>query len=122
MKIAFYNGSTGPINRFLKKLEKRRPDLFALIRETLEKVKNSPNLNDLKKQGWVERLPYLKAPIFEFRIPPKKPGGVTRLYFGYENNNPESIHILSAEEKKGTKKANKEKIKQAEIRYKEVCL
>jgi hypothetical protein len=114
----------GPIIKFFKKLKDERPPaLWVLVKTTLEKVENSSNLDDLERQGWVERMPYLKAPIYEFKIPPKKrKEGVARLYFAYKKNDPNTIIILSAEKKHGKTKADSEKIKQAEQRYNEVCI
>ena len=110
--------------KFFKKLKDERPPaLWVLVKTTLEKVENSSNLDDLERQGWVERMPYLKVPIYEFKIPPKKrKEGVARLYFAYKKNDPNTIIILSAEKKHGKIKADSEKIKQAEQRYNEVCI
>ena len=68
-------------------------------------------------------MPHLKAPIYEFKIPPKKRReGVARLYFAYKKNDTSTIVILSAEKKHGKIKADDEKVKQAVKRYNEVCL
>ena len=128
MKVINYPDSsdieetTGPLSRFYKDLKRNYPKLWSLVRETLEKVERSSNLNDLERQGWVERLPHLNVPIYEFRIPPTKKGGVARLYFGYLKKTSSTIMILSAEIKQGKSKANEDKIKQAVQRFKEKCI
>lgn len=111
----------GPIGRFYKDLRKSHPDLWALVHQATKSVKDAPDLESLKNQKWVERISYSNYPLYEFRIPPQRRGGVVRLYFAYKKNNSKTIVILSAELKKG-KKANPEKIKQAEKRYQEVCI
>lgn len=129
MKIIYYpnlidkEGGTGPISRFFKNLKKERPPiLWTMVQATLEKVEKSSNLNDLIRQGWVEHMSFSSAPIYEFKIPPKKrKGGVTRLYFAYKKNDSNTIVILSAEKKHGKIKADRGKVKQAEQRYNEVC-
>ena len=67
-------------------------------------------------------MPYSSVPIFEFKIPPRRREGVARLYFAYKRNDSNTIVILSAEKKQGTKKADRMKVKQAEQRYNEVCI
>lgn len=126
MKIIHYpdqddlDDKSGVIGRFFKILKKQRPDLWVLVREVMEKVKKSPDLELFKRQKIVDHISYSKFPLYEFRIPPKKSGGVVRLYFAHKENDPKVIVILSAELKK-EKKASPEKIKQAEQRYQEVC-
>ena len=130
MQVLYYPDQTdkeegsGPIIKFFKKLrDERPPALWVLVRTTLEKVEKSSNLDDLQRQGWIERIPYSKVPLYEFRIPPKKrKEGVARLYFAYKKSDQKIIYILSAEKKHGKTKADTEKIKQAEQRYNEVCL
>lgn len=126
MRIKFYPESDtvedSKISRFFKDLSKNDPALWNLVKETLTKAERSSNLDDLKKQGWVEKLKHTNVPIREFRIPPKKrKAGVARLYFGYKKNDKNIIYILSAEKKHGKSEADNEKIKQAQKRYKEVC-
>lgn len=104
----------------LKKIMKR-PDLWALTRETLKKVEKSSNLDFLIKTDWVGKLSHCKHPIFEFKIPPQKKGGVVRLYFGYVKNDSNTIIILSAELKKRTS-PDSQKVSDAEKRYLEVCI
>lgn len=127
VKIIYYpdredlEDKSGPIGRFLKDLRKDRPDLWAIVYQTMKSIRTRADLETLKRQRWAAQISYSKCPLYEFRIPPQKRGGVVRLYFAHKKNNPETICILSAELKKG-KKANSEKIKQAEQRYQEVCL
>ena len=126
MKIVHYpdqdnlEDESGSIGRFLKKLGKNHPDLWALTHQTMKSVKAAPDLESFKSQKWVDHISS-KYPLYEFKIPPQRRGGVVRLYFAHKKNNPNIIVILSAELKKD-KKANSEKIKQAEQRYQEVCL
>lgn len=124
MKVVYFpdrKDSKGPVIRFLEKLKKERPELWTLVDQTLKKVERSSSLDDLIRQRWVGHLKKIKAPIFEFRIPPRKQGGVIRLYFAYKENDSSTIVILSAERKQGKNEANKDDIKSAEKRYKEVC-
>jgi hypothetical protein len=113
--------SSGSIVKFLDKLRIKRPELWSLVKTTLTNAQNDILFDLLKRQSWIEPLVGTKEPIHEFRIPPTKKGGVVRLYFGYKQNDPKTIFILSAELKKNTE-TNNERIKQAEQRYKEVCL
>lgn len=111
---------SGSIGRVFKNLQQKRPDLWALTRSIIMEVEDSPDLEKWKRQGYIKKI-HSDFPIFEFKIPPKKQGGVVRLYFARKKNNPNSIIILSAELKRQSK-ASPEKIKQAETRYQEVCL
>lgn len=123
MNLIYYNDiidiqssdATGPVKRFFKDLA-RQPQLFAMVRNTMAKVKNSDDLNDLNdliNQGWVSRLANCDYPIYEFRIPPQRRQGVVRLYFAYKKSSLNTIIILSAEIKSrreaNTEKLNKQK-------------
>ena len=128
MKINYYpnsadlEGVSGPLSRFFKEL-KEDPQLFSLVIATLTKVeKGELSIEMLERQEMSSRLKHAKKPIHEFRIPPRRGRGVARLYYGYKINEPGVIIVLSAEIKKGKPTADKEKIKQAEKRYSEVCL
>lgn len=129
MNIVYYvdiedindKNAVGPIKHFFKNLKNQKPDLFSLTMKTMEKVEEYRNLDILERQNRVSKLKNCDQPIYEFRIPPRRRGGVVRLYFGYKQNNNDTIIILSAEFKKKSE-ANKEKIKQAESRYLEVCI
>ena len=129
MTVVFYKDLTneekgsGPMARFFKALRKERPpQLWSLVKETIEDVRKASDLKALERLGWVEKMPKTKCRLYEFRIPPNRQKGVVRMYFGYSEKDPQKIIILSAEIKKnGRKKADPEKISQAEARYKEVC-
>ena len=127
MKIIHYpehafEKESGSVGRFLKNLRKDRPDLWSMVNRTLNSVADGTNnLERLKSQGWVGNISYSKYSLFEFRIPPRKKGGVVRLYFAHKKGTPKTIVILSAELKKKSE-VRSEKIKQAEQRYQEVCL
>jgi len=112
----------GPVLRFLDKLKKERPDLWTLVYQTMDKVRNASDLTFLVRQKWVEKLKGTKLPIWEFRIPPQKRGGVVRSYFAYKKNCQNTIIILSVEKKQGKSEANKDDIQRAEKRDKEVCI
>lgn len=112
----------GPVVRFLEDLSEKQPDLWALVNETMDLVKRSSNLRALENNKWIRNLKGIKLPIKEFRIPPKRQRGVVRLYFAYKKNDSNTIFILSGELKQGKIDADEIKIKQAEQRYKEVCL
>lgn len=128
MEIIYYPDFTdkesngGPILRFFKELRGTQPKLWSMVQSTLENVKNSSSLKHLERQEWVKSI-HAKAPIYEFRIPPKhNRAGVVRLYFAYKKSDSNTIVILSAERKHGKTAADREKVKQAEQRYKEVCI
>ena len=110
----------GPVYRFLKKLLKDRPDLWALTNSTLKEAQKLDDLKYFEKNKWVGKLKKEDSPVNEFRIPPAKRGGVVRIYFAYINNKPKSIMLLSAE-LKHKKSSNNEKVAQAVKRYKEMC-
>lgn len=114
------DSDSGPIRKLFKKLEQTDRPLWTLVREYLEKVKRSSNLNDLEKQEIVKPVKYTKVPLYEFRIPKTRRKGVVRLYFAYKKSDRNTIIILAAE-KKNKKAADSIKIAQAEQRYKEVC-
>ena len=131
MNVVFYpdktdleiNVNKGPVVNKIKDITKNRPKLFALISRTMDDVKIHKNLDKYNSNEWVTPLKGIKEPIFEFRIPPRDKKGVIRLYFAYKKNNQNTIIILSAEIKQGGKcEANKDDIKRAIERYKEVCL
>lgn len=110
---------SGPINRFFKNLKKKNPALWAMTRVTLKKAKKEKDLQFFIGNQQVSRLTGVSEPLWEFKIPPKnKSGGVVRLYFAYDPDNPTTIMIFSAEIKTG-KNADTAKIKQAEKRYRE---
>lgn len=120
MRIIYYpegSESTGPVRKLIKQLKKNRPDLFALTQSTLQRVERELDLESLISQEQVAPI-HSKKPIYEFRIPPKKPGGVVRLYFCYKKDDPNTIVILSGELKKRTR-SDPEKINQAKQRYEE---
>ena len=109
----------GPIENFLSTLQKKRSDLWSLVDETLRKVGEAENLDALIKSKYVGRLKRQKEPIFEFRIPPTKKGGVVRIYFCYKKKERNCIILLDAELKKRSEAAG-EKIKEACKRYREI--
>jgi hypothetical protein len=111
---------SGSFNKFFKNLKKEYPALFALTRNTLKDVKKADDLSLWENNKRAGRLKWVKEPIWEFRIPPTRSGGVVRLYFGYDKHNKRKIHILQAEVKHDTE-ANPEKVKSAIDRFKEVC-
>lgn len=127
MTIIYYRflndleGATGPIARFMKDLIKKRPDLATLVKSTLDEVNKSITLDLFFRQEIAAKVDHCSEPIYEFRIPKTRKGGVVRLYFGYQNNNNSIIHILAAE-LKNTKSPDANKIAQAISRYKETCL
>jgi hypothetical protein len=127
MEISYYpdtfnrQDSVGSIKRFFKDLEDD-PQLLTMVREIYKKVRKASDLSLFERQGIVERLPYSQERIYEFRIPPGgRSAGVARLYFGYKRKNSSAIVILNAEIKHGRIKADQDKIKEAEKRYRKVC-
>ncbi len=125
MKVTFYPGHEevddlhGPVGKLFKDL-KKYPILFRLVKDTLADVKKPAvtNLEDFVKTQWVSRLSHVKEPLYEFRIPPRRKGGVVRLYFAYAQDKG-SIKIYSGEIKIGDGEADGAKIESAIKRYKE---
>ncbi len=123
MQVAYYPSCTenetekGPIKNFLSKLGRNHPDLLSFVDSTLRKVEEGSNLNALKKNKWVERLHSVPESIFEFRIPPRRRGGVVRIYFCYKKKEPNCIILLAAELKKESDAA---KTDVARKRYREI--
>jgi hypothetical protein len=111
----------GQFKKLFQYLRKKHPDLFALVRTTIEEVEKKSNIDMLIRQEKVALLNYAKVPLYEFRIPPQRRGGVVRLYFGYKKNDKNTIVILAGE-LKHKKESDSVKIKLAEKYYKEVCL
>ena len=96
------------------------PDVYALCESTLKDVMKSGNLDALFAPGIVRKLKNNKTyKIFEFRIPPKRRGGVLRIYFCYKSEDNSKIIILGSEFKKEVS-SNSEKIKQAKKRYNDI--
>ena len=65
---------------FHSKLKRKRPDLWAMVRETIKQAEKPGGIEALRKSQWVSRLSG-SDPIWEFRIPPTKRGGEVRIYF-----------------------------------------
>ena len=121
MRVKIYpdDGEKRDILHHLYKELRRQPDLFSLVKKTMERVEKMKDLDMLSKEKWAGRLKGTKYSIFEFRIPPRRRGGVVRIYFSYFPMKKDTIILLSAELKKKSK-ANPEKIREAEKRYLEV--
>jgi hypothetical protein len=130
MKIKYYpdfddiesSDASGSVKKLFNEIAKHS-NLFSMVKNTLDKVKDEDGFFDiLKEQGKkVRPLKYCKNPIYEFRIPPtSRKGGVVRLYFGHVKSDYNTIYILSGEIKHDD--PNENIIKQADERYKEVCL
>ncbi len=92
------------------------------MKKTLEKVEKASCLDNFYKSGIAGPISSRKAKLFEFRIPPQSRGGVLRLYCGRKKTNNDVIFILTGEVKKGRSSASPERVREAEKRYKEVCL
>ncbi|MDA3849638.1 MAG: hypothetical protein PF447_00020 [Spirochaetaceae bacterium] len=76
MQIVYYPEHTegdplGPISKFLNKLRKKRPDLWALVKATLKTARESSSLNSLEVTERVKLLKGVKEPII--RIPHSSP-------------------------------------------------
>lgn len=104
---------------FLSRLKlKKHPDLWTLVRNTIKKAEEPQGWAALRGTGWVRPLREIKEPIWEFRIPPTRRGGVVRIYFCHKGD--DSIVCLVGEFKKRVE-ASSQKIHQAQMRYREVC-
>jgi len=94
-----------PIYELLKSLERDHPREAALFKSIKNKLENSTDMtkfDQLRKLGYIERL---KDELWEFRIPPKKKGGVLRIYFCFSKIERQKIVLLDGELKK-RKRAN----------------
>ena len=117
-----YETGSGPIVSFFNSLKKERPPkLWSLVREMISKIQNKSDLRCFEETGIISRLQKTIVPLYEIKIPKTNKNGVVRLYFAYKKGDKSTIFILSAEKKK-RKESNKNIIRQAEKRYKEVCL
>jgi hypothetical protein len=96
------NGGSSPVEKFLSSLRKKRPDLWSLVDQQMRSIRHLATLEPLVKTEVVGNLKGRKAPLWEFRIPKRRPGGVVRIYFCYRTEEPGCIILLDAELKKGT--------------------
>lgn len=92
-------GGEGPVQKFLSSLRRKRADLWTLVDQLMRAVKDLENLKPYEQSEVVGKLGEIKAPLYEFRIPKTKRGGVVRIYFCYKE--PGCIVLLDAELKKG---------------------
>lgn len=109
MKIVLYPeglpDKSTPIYELLKSLERDHPRevaLFKSVKKELESSSDMTKFDLLKKLGYIE---HLKGELWEFKIPPKKKGGVLRIYFCFSKIERQKIVLLGGELKK-RKKAN----------------
>lgn len=92
-----------PIYELLKSLERDHPKEAAKFKSIKNKLENSTDMtifNQLRKIGHIE---HLEDGLWEFRIPPKKKGGVLRIYFCFSKNERQKIVLLDGELKKRKK-------------------
>ncbi len=85
---------------FLSNLRLDHPDLWTLVRKTIEQAEKPEGIDVLRKSQRVSILRGLQDPIWEFRIPPRRRGGVVRIYFFFNKGDSDSIICLNAEFKK----------------------
>jgi len=90
----------GSVHGFIDGLAKDEPVLFALVAQTLTTLGRDGNDLDSILQSWSERMKTKSCPLWELRIPPKRTGGVVRLYFCFDPDNHGGIVILDGEVKK----------------------
>jgi len=110
----------GSLDDFLSKLKlEKHADLWALARKTIEEAEKPKGLEILKANQRVGPLKGVKEPIWEFRIPPRKRGGVVRIYFCHKKEDHNCIICLDAELKKRAE-SSPQKIQSAKLRYREV--
>jgi len=58
------------------------------------------NLKTMEAAGWVCILRNVEVPLYEFKIPRTRRGGVVRIYFAYSKNEENAIVLFTAELKK----------------------
>lgn len=109
-------GGEGPVQKFLSSLKRKRADLWTLVDQQMRTARNLENLRAFELAEIVGRLGEVKAPLYEFRIPKTRRGGVVRIYFCYRTEEPGCIILLDAELKKG----HAANIDSAEKRYREL--
>ena len=126
MKVLFWpywkatNEAAGSLEDFLSKLKLRKkyPKLLALAKSTVKRAGNPEGLLALRENGWAAKLRN-ENDIWEFRIPPRRKGGVLRIYFCLLGAPSESIICLDAELKKEVESSS-QKISSARNRYREI--
>jgi len=114
-------GANVSVEDFLSKLKlkKKHPDLWALVRRTIEKAEKPGGLQALEDSEYLGSLRGIREPIWEFRIPPKnRRGGVVRIYFCFKRGS-DCIICLDAELKKKVESSS-QKIHSAQLKYREV--
>ena len=88
------------VQKFIQKDLKKYPDLVIRVREFLISVEKVENLDSYYKS---EEMAKLEGALHEMRIPPKRRGGVVRIYFCVNPEDSRELMLLDAELKHETK-------------------
>jgi len=91
--------ATPKVKIFLRKDLKKYPDLLLRVQDFLKKVEQVTRLDQYYKTGEMEKL---EGNLHEMRIPPKRRGGVVRIYFCVNPEDAQELILLDAELKHET--------------------
>jgi phage-related protein len=128
LKVRFYPDLSGEntgatsVFRTIEKLKRKHQELYSLVREVLLDVeKNCDDLSMYQKRAQVSRLRNSSEPIWEFRIPKTRRGGVVRIYFCYHTGlSGDPMIVLLSMELKKTARADRQVVAEAERNYREL--
>ena len=85
------------VQSFIHKKLAKHKELYVQVLEFLRKLKETEELETFYTSGWLKQL---SGGLHEMRIPPRRPGGVVRIYFSFNPLKEHSLLILDAELKK----------------------
>ena len=92
--------ATAKVQKFIQKDLKKYPALLLRVHDFLSAVEKVENLDSYYKS---EEMAKLDGALHEMRIPPKRRGGVVRIYFCVNPEDSREIMLLDAELKHETK-------------------
>ncbi len=87
------------VETFIQKDLKKYPDLVLRVRDFLKAIGTVRSLDQYYK---TEEISKLKGGLLEMRIPPRRKGGVVRIYFCVNPEDSQEIILLDAELKHET--------------------
>ena len=127
MKVLFWpywnqaDEGTGNLEGFLTKLklQAKHPKLYALAKATVRKAGDPGGLEAQRQSGYAAKLRH-ESDLWEFRIPPKRRGGVLRIYFCILSKPSECIVCLDSELKKRANSSG-QKVDSARQRLREIA-
>jgi len=119
-------GASANANMILSFFELFKEDilLYQQIIDVIDDLENETKMDALyddEDEPLVKPLTGTTRPLFELRIPPRRPAGVARIYFCYDNKSPDRIILLDRELKTNWRRsANRSITTLCEQRYREM--